>query len=514
CDPPDDSCGPPDDRADRDGVKLKEGGKGRAPRVSEGSAAGCVLEGQTQPTCYPKRELVQLPASIRVPPRHRASEQPPGRPLHRPPAGGPEGSRELRCLMSQGPPSNGAQEHKGSSPWRGWKPCAPSEGCMRASVLLLSRGPKAGRMEKDTTAAHRRHQLGPGAPPSAVSPGHLKAASGMAELQRSRCVGGLHQKGDPPSCIKTLCKELGLPPLATPLRGARRSVLEGVVWFRSHLRGWVAAPHWPSAPAASNPTCCHQEDARGPCAWHSDSRGNAKASRRVPRSGQRRCGEPVGGRGPSTACTGLQRADVKSRGGRPPGPGMRENAGQNWGGSAHTPQVARQHPRRLTTDPLLPPQSLKVMGRTSEATRKMPTGGRKVSSQSPACTRCSQASPEEQRQDAAGQVQGRWKEAEPEASGQEEPDGREGADKRALEAEVRPWSFHVHALPALRVGVLPLFIRSKPSVFVEVDLGDGSEEVITCAMKEEKRSQTDMGDLSEDEIGTSWVCCIPYSTRK
>lgn len=65
---------------------------------------------------------------------------------------------------------------------------------------------------------------------------------------------------------------------------------------------------------------------------------------------------------------------MKSRGGRPPGPGMRENAGQNWGGSAHTPQVARQHPRRLTTDPLLPPQSLKVMGRTSEATRKMPAG--------------------------------------------------------------------------------------------------------------------------------------------
>ncbi|XP_033290855.1 uncharacterized protein C13orf46 homolog isoform X3 [Orcinus orca] len=244
--------------------------------------------------------------------------------------------------MSQGPPSNGAQEHKGSSPWRGWKPCAPSEGCVRASVLLLSRGPKAGRLEKDTTAAHRRHQLGPGAPPSAVSPGHLKAASGMAELQRSRCVGGLHQKGDPPSCIKTLCKEL----------------------------------------------------------------------------------EPEG------------------------------------------------HGKDLRSD-------------TEDA-------------------RC-QASPEEQRQDAAGQVRGRWKEAEPEASGQEEPDGREGAEKRALEAkEGEPES----------VQLGDLLEKEKPSVFVEVDLGDGSEEVITCAMKEEKQSQMDMGDLSEDEIGTSWVCCIPYSTRK
>lgn len=150
------------------------------------------------------------------------------------------------------------------------------------------------------------------------------------------------------------------------------------MWCGSDLTSGAGSPpptpHRPSVPAASNPTCCHQEDARGPCAWHSDSRGNAKASRHVPRSGQRPCGEPVGGRGPSTPCTGLQRADVKSRGGRPPGPGMRENAGQNWGGSAHTPQVARQHPRRLMTDPLLPPQSLKVMGRTSEATRKMPAG--------------------------------------------------------------------------------------------------------------------------------------------
>ncbi|XP_059758892.1 uncharacterized protein C13orf46 homolog [Balaenoptera ricei] len=212
---------------------------------------------------------------------------------------------------------------------------------------------------------------------------------------------------------------------------------------------------------------------------------------------------------------------------------MRENAGQNWGGSAHTPQVARQHPRRLTTDPLLPPQSLKIRGRTSEATRKMPAdgispeslprlpaslmlgqghwcpGGRKTSSPNPASTRCSQANPEEdeleQRQDAAGQVPGGWKEAEPEASGQEEPDGRESTDKCALEAkEGEPES----------VQLGDLLQKEKPPVFVEIDLGDRAEEVITCAMKEEKRSQMDMGDFSEDETGTSWVCCIPYSTRK
>ncbi|XP_044782955.2 uncharacterized protein C13orf46 homolog isoform X4 [Bubalus bubalis] len=62
-------------------------------------------------------------------------------------------------------------------------------------------------MDKDGTATHRRHRPGPGAPPMGVGPAHLKAASEMAELQRSRSVGGLLQKGDPPSCIK-LCKEL------------------------------------------------------------------------------------------------------------------------------------------------------------------------------------------------------------------------------------------------------------------------------------------------------------------
>ncbi|VFV38930.1 Hypothetical predicted protein [Lynx pardinus] len=63
-------------------------------------------------------------------------------------------------------------------------------------------------MEKDT-AAHRRHRPGPGAPPSGGAPRHLKAASEMVELQRSRSVGGLLQKGDPLRCVKKLSRELG-----------------------------------------------------------------------------------------------------------------------------------------------------------------------------------------------------------------------------------------------------------------------------------------------------------------
>uniref|UniRef100_A0A8C6EUJ9 Chromosome 13 open reading frame 46 n=1 Tax=Marmota marmota marmota TaxID=9994 RepID=A0A8C6EUJ9_MARMA len=61
-------------------------------------------------------------------------------------------------------------------------------------------------MEKDP-ATHRRHRPGPGALPSGVAPGHLKAASEGAELQRSRSMGGLHQKGDPPSRIRKLRRE-------------------------------------------------------------------------------------------------------------------------------------------------------------------------------------------------------------------------------------------------------------------------------------------------------------------
>ncbi|CAK6442701.1 unnamed protein product [Pipistrellus nathusii] len=89
-----------------------------------------------------------------------------------------------------------------------------------------------------------------------------------------------------------------------------------------------------------------------------------------------------------------------------------------------------------------------------------------------------------------------------EASDQEE---REEDHKRSQEAKKQE-------LESIKLE--DLLEKEKPSMFVEIDLGDHTEEVITCAMREEKRSQMDMGDLSEDETRTSWVCCIPYSTRK
>ncbi|XP_077610127.1 uncharacterized protein C13orf46 homolog isoform X2 [Crocuta crocuta] len=179
-------------------------------------------------------------------------------------------------------------------------------------------------MEKDA-AAHRRHRPGPGAPPPGGAPGHLRAASEVAELQRSRSLGGLLQEGGPLRCIRKLSKE--------------------------------------------------------------------------PES---------------------------------------EDQG-----------------RDLRSD-------------TEDA-------------------RC-QADPEEDKQDKREGAPGKL-----------EPDGgRTGPAEEELES-----------------GKLdePLG-REKPSVFVEIDLGDRAEEVVTSTMKEEKRSQMDTGDLSEDETRTSWVCCIPYPTRR
>ncbi|XP_054982823.1 uncharacterized protein C13orf46 homolog [Sorex araneus] len=65
-------------------------------------------------------------------------------------------------------------------------------------------GEKAG-MDKDSTGAMpRRHRLGPGAPPTGSASGGLKAASETAELQRSRSMGGLPQKGNHPPQVQKL----------------------------------------------------------------------------------------------------------------------------------------------------------------------------------------------------------------------------------------------------------------------------------------------------------------------
>ncbi|KAF5920535.1 hypothetical protein HPG69_001677 [Diceros bicornis minor] len=207
-------------------------------------------------------------------------------------------------------------------------------------------------MEKDAAAAHRRHRPGPGAPPLGV-----KAASEVAELQRSRSVGGLLQKGDPPSCIKKLCREPG---------------------------GATAHPPAPLLPLLKTP--------------------KAEVQCRALRGGwQNQPGAPQGQLGGQGLC--------KS-----------EDQGKD-----------------LKSDP-----------------------------EDASCRADRREHRREKSQDALGRSALQSEEVEPE----------------------------------------------KPSVFVEIDLGDHAEEVVTCAVREEKRSQMDVGDLSEDETRTGWVCCIPYSTRK
>ncbi|XP_032170173.1 uncharacterized protein C13orf46 homolog isoform X1 [Mustela erminea] len=226
--------------------------------------------------------------------------------------------------MSQGPLGNGGPlATRGGASDGGRKPCSPPDVCRGARGRLLSEDLREARRMEKGAAAHRRHRPGPGVPASGVAPGHLKAASEMAELQRSRSMGGLHQKGDPPSCIKKLSKE-------------------------------------------------------------AESEDQGKDPRTDP---------------------------------------------EDAGGQA---------------DP--------------------------------------EEDTQEKHQDARGKLDPDGGRTEP-----EEPESVKVDDHRGKET---------------------------PSVFVEIDLGDCAEEAVTGAMREEKRAQMDMGDLSEDETRTSWVCCIPYSTRR
>ncbi|KAM5275998.1 uncharacterized protein C13orf46 homolog [Hipposideros larvatus] len=206
-------------------------------------------------------------------------------------------------------------------------------------------------MEKDATAMHRRHRLGPGAP-LGVAPGHLKATSEVSDLQRSRSMGGLHQKGDPPSSIQKLCKEL-------------------------------------------------ESEDQG-----KDLRSNAE----------------------DTICQANLQEDKQE-------------------------------------------EHQDALGKPDHESGKM--------------------EPEVEKSDS-------------EASGEEEQEG-ENTDNCTQAAKEQELEF---------IELEDLLEKEKPSVFVEIDLGEHAEEVVTCAMREERRSQMDMGDLSEDETRTSWVCCIPYSTRK
>ncbi|ERE87570.1 hypothetical protein H671_1g3672 [Cricetulus griseus] len=98
-------------------------------------------------------------------------------------------------------------------------------------------------------------------------------------------------------------------------------------------------------------------------------------------------------------------------------------------------------------------------------------------------------------QDEPGKVDQTCGKLEPEKSNSEasasEQDGAQKGRHTSV-AEVR-----LASGSSSRSVLLP----GKPSVFVEIDLGDHTEEeVVTCAVREEKRPPLDTGDLSEDDM--------------
>ncbi|XP_048196992.1 uncharacterized protein C13orf46 homolog isoform X2 [Perognathus longimembris pacificus] len=206
-------------------------------------------------------------------------------------------------------------------------------------------------MEKDATT-HRRHRPGPGTLPPGMAPGHLKAASEGAELHRSRSMGGLHQKGDPPSHVRKLHKE----PESEDQGKDPKSEVDDII------------------------------------------------------------------------CQANLEEDKKET-------------------------------------------SLDALGKLDHKSGKI--------------------EPESEKNDS-------------EASAKEEQDG-ELKGRCAPEAEDQD---------SESVRLSSLLEKEKPSVFVEIDLGDHVEEEVICATGEEKRPEMDTGDLSEDETRTSWVCCIPYPMRR
>ncbi|XP_006159732.1 uncharacterized protein C13orf46 homolog isoform X2 [Tupaia chinensis] len=112
----------------------------------------------------------------------------------------------------------------------------------------------------------------------------------------------------------------------------------------------------------------------------------------------------------------------------------------------------------------------------------------------------------EQSPDSLGKVDGESRDPEPSLEKSEVPAlGGSRTDRRAPEAEEQERESMV---------LSDLLEKETPSMFVEIDLEDHTEEVATCAMKGEGQSQMDTGDLSEDETRTSWVCCIPYTSKR
>ncbi|KAF6083755.1 hypothetical protein HJG60_001670 [Phyllostomus discolor] len=264
-------------------------------------------------------------------------------------------------------------------------------------------------MEKDATSVHRRHRPGAGAPPLGVATGHLKGTSEVAELQRSRSVGGLHQKGDPPSHLQKLCKELEPEDQDKDLK------------------------------SDAEDTICQASLAEDKQGKNQDAPG--KLDRESRKSDQE-----------------VEKSDRESR-----------KSDRESRKSDHESEKSDHESEK-----------------SDHESRKSDREGGKSDRK-------------------GGKLESETEKSDSETSDQERHEDDESTDLRTQEAKEQESE-------SIKLEV-PLE-KKKPSMFVEIDLGDHAEEAVACATKEEKQSQMDLGDLSEDETTTSWVCCIPYSTRK
>ncbi|KAM8784445.1 uncharacterized protein C13orf46 homolog [Rhynchonycteris naso] len=294
-------------------------------------------------------------------------------------------------------------------------------------------------MEKDSTALHRRHRLGAGAPPLGVAAGHLKGTSEMTELQRSRSVGGLHEKGDPLSRMRKPGKELESEDQEKGLK----SDTEDIIW---------QLPQWRHGPRASKlAPISKKKVSPGPLGLLEASCG-----------GRTGCAEP------------------------------------GWCCSQSCPMPKRE--KGVILNPCLHFYSQANLEEDKQENNQDALG------------ELDQGVPGELNQDPLGELDHENEKLEPDA----EKSISEASDKEEYEEDESTAKGIQEAKKQESESIKPddLLEKEKRATFVEIDLGDHVEEVVTHAMREEKQLPMDMGDLSEDETRTSWVCCIPYSTRK
>ncbi|KAK7807675.1 hypothetical protein U0070_007736 [Myodes glareolus] len=275
-------------------------------------------------------------------------------------------------------------------------------------------------MEKDP-ATHRRHRPGPGALPSGIAPGYFKVASEGAELQRSRSVGGLHQKGDPPVCIrKLLRKELDSEDQGKDPR------------------------------SDTDDTSCQvnlEEDRK-------------KRNQDEPRTLDQKYGKSEPEKSDSEASTSEKDGAHK---GRRTSVAEKPSVFVEIDLGDHTEEEVQQNPpdqkpKLLTRRASILTTTLVTTGITAITTLNIITTLTTMAVTT-AITRC----------------------------------------------------IFTHDILVTITPLLTAPLRSSPP---SPPSPPSAALVITCALREEKRPPMDTGDLSEDETRTSWVCCIPYSTKK